>query len=132
MLVYFENSVGRLLEHPDGYARVNYNPGKRELGNFQAFLTHTSLLLRRRGWHKLLADQRDMAPFTDEERAWIHDSWLASSASEGYLMYGAVLVPNDVFARLSLSLMMNETRESALTYRLFNSEAEALIWLQSV
>jgi hypothetical protein len=130
MRLYFENPVGRLLEHPDGYALVQYAPGARDFPIFQAFLTHTSQLLRRHGWHKMLADQRQMAPYTDEERRWIHEFWLAGSEKEGYVMYGAVLIPADAFAQLSLKLVMSDTQQSALTYRLFDNEPEAVTWLQ--
>ncbi|MBF9223541.1 hypothetical protein [Hymenobacter ruricola] len=132
MRLYFENPVGRLLEHPDGYALVQYAAGARDLPTFQAFLTHTRQLLHRHQWHKMLADQRHMAPYTDEERAWIHEFWLASSASDGYELFGAIVIPADVFARLSLNLVMNDTQQSALTYRLFDEEAEAVEWLKQL
>jgi len=130
MRLYFENPIGRLLEHPDGYALVQYAPGVRNFATFQAFLTHTRQLLRRQGWHKMLADQRQMSPYTDEERAWIRDFWLASSQSEGYEMFGAILIPADVFAQLSLNLVMSSAQQSALTYRMFEHEPEAVEWLQ--
>ncbi|UOQ96255.1 hypothetical protein MUN81_13460 [Hymenobacter sp. 5317J-9] len=132
MRLYFENPVGRLLEHPDGYALVQYAAGPRDFPTFQAFLTHTSQLLRRHNWHKMLADQRQMSPFTDEERNWIREYWLASSQTDGYELYGAVIIPADVFARLSLNLVMNDSQQSALTYRLFDAEPEAVEWLQQL
>lgn len=129
--VYFENPVGRVMEHPSGYAYVTYNEGLRELGHLQAFLTHTGQLLRRQGWNRLLGDQRLMSPYTDGERSWILDYWIERTA-EGSQIYGAVLLPHDVFARLSLSQMMNEAREAALTYRLFEDEDSAAAWLRQL
>jgi hypothetical protein len=129
--VYFENPVGRVLEHPDGYALVQYKSGKRQLSHLQAFLTHAGHLLQRRGWHKLLGDQRFMEPFTPEESAWIVDYWL-TRAGEGSEVYGAVVLPNDVFARLSVSQVMNEARAAAMTYRLFDNEHDAKAWLRQL
>ncbi|QIL76007.1 hypothetical protein [Hymenobacter sp. HDW8] len=129
--VYFENPVGRVMEHPNGYAYVIYNAGPRKLDHLKAFLTHTSQLLLRNGWYKLLGDQRLMAPFTEEERLWIVDYWM-NRAAGGNQMYGAVLIPHDVFARLSVSQMMSEAREAALTYRLFEDEATAAAWLRTL
>ncbi|TGE25402.1 hypothetical protein E5K00_09495 [Hymenobacter aquaticus] len=126
--LYFENPVGRLLEHPTGYAIVEYNAGTRKLSDMQAFLTHASQLLQSRGWRKMLGDQHLMSPFTDDERAWIKDFWVSRTAA-GSTIYGAVILPQDVFARLSLSLVMSEAQESALTYRLFDNEADATQWL---
>lgn len=130
--LYFENSVGRLLEHPDGYVVVQYNASKRKLEDLKTFLTQGSTLLRQRGWHKLLGDQRVMAAFTEAERNWITENWLTTSASPAQPYYGAVLLAHDVFARLAMNLVMNEARESGLVYRLFEDEAAAVAWLQQV
>jgi len=129
--LYFENPVGRLLEHPDGYAIVAYNSGKRQLSDMQAFLTHASQLLRTRGWRKMLGDQHLMSPYTEEERTWIKEYWVSRTA-QGEEIYGAVVLPHDVFARLSVNLMMNEAQESALTYRLFDNEIDAKVWLKQL
>jgi hypothetical protein len=133
MRLYFENPVGRLLEHPDGYALVQYTAAPRDFAIFQAFLTHTHHLLRRHGWHKMLADQRHMAPFTEEERQWIGQEWLARSANDGYPLFGAIIIPTDVYARLALdSVMSTMQQNSALTYRLFTTEQEATAWLHQL
>ncbi|UYZ59729.1 hypothetical protein [Hymenobacter latericus] len=126
--LYFENPVGRVLEHPGGFAVVLYHPGKRKLHHLQAFLTHTSRLLQLRNWNKLLGDQRLMAPFTDEESQWIVGYWLSQERQDSTI-YGAVLLPNDVFARLSVNNMMHEAKAAALTYRMFDNEPDAIAWL---
>ena len=77
----------------------------------------------------MLADQRHMSPFTDEERNWIREYWLTRSEIIGHRLYGAVVVPSDVFARLSVNLVMNDSQHSAPTFRLFEDEAEAVLWL---
>ncbi|MBD2767590.1 hypothetical protein IC235_06760 [Hymenobacter sp. BT664] len=129
MRLYFENSVGRVLEHPDGYALVRYAAGQRDFAFFRAFLTHTGHLLRRYGWHQLLADQRATAPFTDEERTWVHEYWRARSERGGDELHSAVILPQGLLNRLSPTLLMNDSQPSALTYRLFEAEAEAVAWL---
>ena len=133
MRLYFENPVGRLLEHPDGYALVQYTKAPRDFAVFQAFLTHTHHLLRRHGWHKMLADQRQMAPFTEQERQWIGQDWLGRSASDGYALFGAVNIPTDVYSALALNqLIATVQQRSALTYRLFTAEEEATAWLRQL
>lgn len=67
--LFFENPAGRLLEHPNGYVVFQYHPGKRKLSDLQTLLTHTHNLLDRNMWHRMLCDQRLMAPFTAEESA---------------------------------------------------------------
>jgi hypothetical protein len=42
-----------------------------------------------------------MAPFTPEETEWIADYWQTKRPKRPDLLYGAMLLPHDVFARLS-------------------------------
>lgn len=130
--LYFNNPVGRIMEHPDGYAHVIYEPGPRRLDYLQAFLTHVGQLLRLRGWHKIFGDQRLMTPYTPEESQWIVDYWLTAEQRGSTTIYGAVLLPQDAFARLSVSQVMTEAQAAALTYRQFDSEAAAHEWLRQV
>jgi hypothetical protein len=131
--VYYENAVGRLLEQTAGeYIIVEYSAGSRKMSDLQAFLHHAGLLLERRGWYKLLGDQRLMSPFTPEESKWIASHWLSRNQQRNSTLYGAVLLPHDVFARLSVSQVMNEAKTAALTYRLFTEKAEAVAWLQQI
>ena len=130
--IYFENAVGRLLEHPDGYAIFQYHPGKRQLSDLQALLAHTGRLLRRNQWHRILGDQRLMAPFTDEESAWIVTYWLDPANQPPGVLFAAVVLANDVFARLATGLMKQEVQSAALTYRLFDGVDAAAAWLQQL
>ncbi|MDU0371263.1 hypothetical protein ACFPAF_12720 [Hymenobacter endophyticus] len=129
--LYFENPVGRLLEveAPANCAIIQYKPGKRNFEEMQAFLTHTRHLLVSRNWYKILNDQREMTAFSEEERKWIADNWLNARPNGAQLYHVAVLLSHDVFARLSMNLIMNETRESGLVYRLFEEEGLARTWL---
>jgi hypothetical protein len=83
--VYFENAMGRILEHPNGYALLRYDPGRRSLVDVQNYLLHTGRLLHRQGWHKILSDQRLLTPFTQEEQALILDFWQARHFTLGPL-----------------------------------------------
>jgi hypothetical protein len=129
---YFENTAGRLLEHPEGFVVFQYHSGKRQLADLQALLTHTRNLLDRNHWHRLLGDQRLMSPFTEEESTWITSYWLDSTRQRPGGIYGAIILAHDVFARLAMNQVMHESKASALTYRLFDSEESAVDWLRQV
>lgn len=126
--LYFENAVGCISEYANHYAVVQYKPGKRKFVDFQTFGAHLRGLLQRRNWHKVLSDQRVLAPFTEEERAWIRAQWHTSVVQQKVLV--AVLLPQDVFARLATSLVMHDAHEGALVYRIFQNDAEAATWLR--
>lgn len=130
--LYFENAVATLREHPSGYAIFEYKPGKRSFTEFQAALTHLSNLLRRHDWHKILGDQRRMTPFTEEENAWVVDYWLDVTRQRPGGIYAAVLLADDVFARLAATQLRHENKQAALTYRLFDEEIAAAAWLRQL
>lgn len=124
-LLYFQNPVGRLLEHPQGYAVVEYRPGPRQLSDLQGLLAQLVRLLTQRGWDKVLADQRLMQPYTPDESEWIRANWL----TRGVVFRGAILLPHDVFARLASSQLVHEAKAASLSYRLFEELATAEAWL---
>ncbi|HEX8659510.1 MAG TPA: hypothetical protein VF690_18360 [Hymenobacter sp.] len=130
--LYFENAVGRLYEHPDGFAVFRFNPGKRKLSELQGLLTHVRNLLMTKRWHRFLADQRLLAPFTPEEAAWIVNHWRDASAQRPGGLYGAVVLAEDVFARLAMGQVAHQANASTMNFRLFETEAQALAWLKQV
>lgn len=124
-LFYFQNSVGRLLEHPQGYAVIEYRPGPRQLADLQGLLAQLVRLLTQRGWDRVLADQRLMQPYTPEESEWIRTNWLTRDV----VFRGAILLPQDVFARLASSQLVHEAKAVSLSYRVFEEPATAETWL---
>lgn len=94
--------MGRLLEHPAGhYISVEYHAGPRQLSELQAFLSHAGQLLARRGWDKLRGQEGLMASFTPEEIEWITGYWRTKAQQRTDMLYGALLLPHEVFARMS-------------------------------
>lgn len=130
--LYFENSSGRILEEPAGYLRLEYHPGSRKEHHFRALLTHAAQALQRRGWRRMLVDQRAMAPFSTSEREWMTTEWLPRAVREHGYRHGAVLVATDVFARLAMNHFVMATRDLGHTYRTFEAEEAAVVWLESV
>lgn len=130
--IYFENATARLLEHPDGYVIFEYKPGPRIFTDFQAALTHTGNLLRRYDWYKILSDQRQMEPFTEQETTWVTEYWLDHNRQRAGGIYAAVLLAENVFARLAATQLRHEAKAAALTYRLFDTTADATAWLRQL
>ncbi|AWM34296.1 hypothetical protein [Hymenobacter nivis] len=127
--VYFENAVGRVWEEPLHYLRLDYYAAPREEVAFRALLTHALHALVRRGWGKMLIDQRKMAPYSDAERAWMLDEWLPRAIREGGYRYGAVVLAENPFARVSMTRLSLAARELGNTYKTFDTEADAAAWL---
>ena len=130
--LYFENAVGRLYQHPDGYALFRFNSGPRKLSELQGLLTHARNLIELNGWHRFLADQTLLAPFTPEESAWIVAHWSAVAAQRPGGICTAVVLAQDVFARLATGQIAHQANAQGMHFRLFETEAQATAWLLQV
>jgi hypothetical protein len=126
--LYYENAVGRLYEHPEGFALFRFKPGKRKFSELQGLLIQVRDLLESKGWNRFLADNTLLTPFTPEEVAWIANHWSTAAQRQGGL-YGAVVLAQDVFARLAMGQVMHQVHDTAMHFRRFETEAEALAWL---
>lgn len=125
--LYFENVVGRTYAYPAGYALLRYHPGPRSLLDFHEFLLHTGRLLQRRRWHKMLSDQRQLAPYTETEQALLLDYWQARHFTHGQTV-SAVLLAADAATSCAFTHVWEEAR-GAVPYLLFNDETLAAAWL---
>ena len=130
LCLYVENPVGGILAHPEGWTVVEHSPGARKLSGLQAFLNHTGQLLQSRGWNRIPGDRRRMATFTEEEKVRIVDYWLSQRQRRPEKLYGAVILPHDAYASLSVSQVMREASVAALTFRLYDEVEEGTGWLR--
>ena len=130
--LYFENPVGRLYEHPDAYALLQYNDGQHTLPELQGLLSHLPHVLQRNRWHRFLSHQHLLTPFTPEEIAWCVDFWRNTAAQHPAGLYGAVVMSHNVFTRLAMGQIVQEANGGSMHFRRFETEAEATAWLAQV
>ncbi|GAA4356160.1 hypothetical protein GCM10023185_19710 [Hymenobacter saemangeumensis] len=123
--VFFENAAGQVLEHPDGYALVRHHAGKRKADDLNTLVACTGRLLMKRSWHRVLDDQRHMAPLTPDEKQWVLEKWYTGQTDRPVYIITAVVVPDDVVARLSSRQMWNEVPPGIFEYHTFTELEEA-------
>jgi hypothetical protein len=131
-ILYFENAAGCLYRHPAGYALIRYKPGPRKLAELQGLLVHARNLLTAQKWHRFLVDQSLLAPFNPEEVAWVVSHWSAASAQLPGGIFGAVVLAQNVFARLATSQLAHQANAQGMHFRLFETEAQAATWLRQM
>jgi hypothetical protein len=129
--LYFKNDAGSLWEEPQGYLRLDYSPGARDEAQFRALLTHARQALHRRGWSRMLVNQKDMKAFSPTEERWMIDEWLPQAVKEDGYRYGAIVVAHSVFARLATANLVLSSRQLGHVYRNFESDEAAVKWLVS-
>ncbi|SNC76659.1 hypothetical protein SAMN06265337_3498 [Hymenobacter gelipurpurascens] len=129
MKLFFENAAGRLLEDPAGFMRANWSPGLRSFSELQALFAHMALGMQRYGWSRMLINQTQMLPFSREEQLWIAEKWLPGAVQTAGYRTGAVVVSQDVLTRLATAYVTTHVQGLPLTYRSFETDAQAQAWL---
>ncbi|KUG08706.1 hypothetical protein [Solirubrum puertoriconensis] len=128
MRLYFENPVGRIYSYSEGFLRLEYKPGLRELEELKALVRHLRNLFEHSGYHKILVDQRQMREFTPRECTWIAEYWRHLAENRPPL-YRATLMPLSSLARLASANLLAMASTIALINKSFEDEAKALGWL---
>ncbi|MGI4835324.1 MAG: hypothetical protein ACRYFK_17875 [Janthinobacterium lividum] len=130
--IHFENTAGQVLSHPNGYAILRYLPNRRQPTDLAHLLTALGQLLLRGGWHRFLADNRLMPPLSEAEKTWFVSQWLSRKIPRPAPLYGAVVLPTEVVARLSINQMLNEAHSATMVYRSFTEQSQAETYLASL
>ena len=129
-IIYFQSTAGLVLEHPAaGYAELRYLPGKRQPTDLEHLLTQLGQLLLARGWPRFLADNRQMALFTAAEKEWFSSHWLGARVPRPAPLLGVVVLPLDVFTRLSFMEMYAQAVAISIRYLTYTDLAEAQQYL---
>lgn len=115
--LYFENAVGRLYGHPDGYALIQFHPGQRKFSEMQQLFNQVRRLLELNRWHRFLTDQRLLDPYNPEEAAWIVDHWRNTAAEHPEGLYGAVVMSHNVFTRLVMGQIVQEANTATAMHQ---------------
>jgi hypothetical protein len=128
--IYFQSPAGLVLAHSfDRYAELRYLPSKRQPGDLAVLLAHLGQLLLLRGWHKFLSDNRQMMPYSADEKQWFVSQWLPGVVPRPTPLTGVVVLPEQVVARLSFLEMSMKASEGSLRYRTFQEVDEAMSYL---
>lgn len=131
--IYFHSPAGLVLEHAhERYAELRYLPSKRQPGDLAALLTHLGRLLLARDWHRFLSDNRQMTPYSVDEKQWFVSQWLPGMVPRPIPLTGVVVLPEQVVARLSFLEMSMKAAAGSLRYRTFQELDEALSYLATV
>jgi hypothetical protein len=125
----YENAAGQVLAHPAGYAQLIYKPGPRSLADLQALITQIGQLLIRHNWYRMLGDQRFMTPLLPEQSTCLVAYWTAYTQQRPRQLYAAVVLAQDVFARLAVSQLRQTMSGTKITYGQFADELAATAWL---
>ena len=73
--IHYENAMGTIVVHSDGYALVSYYKVKWDLTQLRVFLEKLGSVLLLRGWQRILVDMRQIEPLSATEKLFLIEEW---------------------------------------------------------
>lgn len=96
---------------------------------FRELLNKGVDLLVENNAHKWLSDDRENAAFPEDDNQWIVSEWIPKAIAAGW-KYWALVVPDDVRARVNMSKYIDSLFELGLRMMVFSDPDEALTWIR--
>lgn len=127
-VAFFENAAGRLVPDLLGFLRLTWQAGPTSSADRRVLLEQMLRWLKQNGTGKVLADQRLMTPFSPADQEWINTDWTPRAVQDGNYRFRAILIAENVFARLATAAVMMPRRDE-IAYQLFDEEEAAIKWL---
>ncbi len=87
--------------------------------------------LRSHGASKWLSDDRGNSALPDDDTAWAQSNWFPRAVAAGW-KYWALVVPEDIMARMNLAEFVQSYYDQGLRIMVFTQPAAALDWLRTV
>lgn len=131
MSVLIDNDYVTLYYHED--KQMVHHIYKRGIhGDYlkEALTLGTDKLIEH-GAHKWLSDNSAIEGVTDEESAWIDNTWLPRTIEAGW-KYWALVVPANVAGQMNMMQFINSFSDRGVVVRIFTDADEAMKWLEKV
>lgn len=123
------------------YARLSYDTDQKivhhcfhhelDSANLRAVLNSGIELLKSHNAEKWLSDNREIEPHSEEDGAWVNEDWLPRAVAAGW-KYWALIVPDDLMARLNMSEFVESFYNKGIRIMVFTDHHQAWSWLVNV
>jgi hypothetical protein len=125
----YANAGGRIYNTTHNYIYLEWLPGANQVEAYRALFEQVLIALRRTHTHRVLSDQRQMPVTSPEVQRWVAEEWLPRATREAGYSHCAVLLSQNVFARLAAVTWVSQHQPLPVTYRACASMEEAASWL---
>ncbi|AYA36323.1 hypothetical protein D3Y59_04145 [Hymenobacter oligotrophus] len=125
----FANAGGRIAQAHPAYLLLEWLPGASQPEVVTAVFERLLLAMRLTGCRCVLTDQRQMPPLDAAVQRWVAEQWLPRAAAEAGYSHCAVLLSENVFARLGAVTWVSQYQPKAVVYQAFASPEAAAEWL---
>ncbi len=130
-VVIFQNEEATLIYHNSDKI-VHHEFHKRfSSETFRQVLNAGVDVFKENGATKWLSDDRKIGALSDEDSTWAKTDWFPRVLGAGWKFW-ALVVPDDVMARMNLVQFVAPYMKEGLMVRVFTQPEEAIAWLRKV
>ncbi|MCB2376931.1 hypothetical protein LGH70_05020 [Hymenobacter sp. BT635] len=129
--LYYHNELASVVEHADGYARIDWNPVPIRSSSLRAVYEQVLKLLRQQGFTKVLSDHQLLPPILPADQEWLSHDWAPRAVALAGYRCCALVQAHDVISQISLRQIVRELGPIPLTVRYFEDSSAAECWLRS-
>jgi hypothetical protein len=123
--------AGELWVRPEGYIHLIWNAQSQDCEAAKAVFYEVLQQLQRTGCRKLLTDQRQRAPATEDYMGWLLALWLPQAAEAHLLTHVAVVHARQLELRLqAVDVCEQGLSRYGIVSQFFTTTEDAQQWLQ--
>jgi hypothetical protein len=127
-ITILQNEYATLVYHPE--EKLVHHTFHKPIGGdeFRNVLNTGIKILAENQASKWLSDDRCNSALSREDTDWSKTDWFPRAVAAGWL-YWALVVPQDIMARLNLKEFVDSYLDQGLQIRVFTKPEEAMKWL---
>ena len=126
-----KNEFATLVYHPE--SKIIHHTFHQPIGGdkFREVLNTGTDALEKYGASKWLSDDRGNSALSQEDTDWSMNFWFPRAIKAGWKFW-ALVVPQDLLARMNLKEFVDSYYDKGLRIMVFNGPEEAMQWLTDI
>lgn len=130
-MTLIQTDFATLVYHPD--AKIVHHTFHKPIGGqeFRNVLNTGAEAMEKYGATKWLSDDRNNSVLSPEDGGWGSNDWFPRAVKAGF-KYWALVVPDDILARMDLKQYIDSFFEQGLRVMVFTKPEDAMAWLRKV
>lgn len=127
--LHFHNELASLVEHADGYLRIDWKPAPMRSSLLREVYNRTLELLAYTRYGRIFTDHQLMAPILPHDSEWLRQEWVPRAVEAGGYRRCAIIQSHELVARHITQQLIAQLPPTSLTVCYFHDRSDAVAWL---
>lgn len=127
--LHFQNDLANVVEHTDGYIRIDWKPAPMRSANLREVYTRALELLTDTHYGRILTDHQLMAPIMPPDAEWLVGEWVPQAVQAGGYRRCAIIQSHELLSRHTTHQIVGQLSTIPLTINRFYDRDSAAVWL---